>query len=122
MADDTDVICLACTEEMSESELQIKCTECQYSYHLGNCAGISEATLKKNANIRKTWRCQTCRAAKSRSSQSSRPPKEQGAASGTQSDVQTSEVNVAVLLVGMNAILDTLLNLKETVDGLKKSL
>lgn len=119
--DDEDIF-LACSKKLWKSELQIEGKKCKYSYHVETCAGIPEASLKKYAATWNSWRCQTCRAAGSPNGQSSRQAKVQRAVSGTQSDTQSCELNMAILVASRNAKLDTLLDLKKKVDVMIKSL
>lgn len=96
--------CIACNQEIEEKDSLISCAECDYPYHIGTCSGVSEDSRVVS---RKTWRCQTCKTAKSRGSQSSK---------------QNKDIDVAAMLISMNSKLDTLLNLKETVDAMEESL
>ncbi|XP_042144511.1 uncharacterized protein LOC121834791 [Ixodes scapularis] len=99
--------CLSCNEALSEKSLKMKCVECEYSYHLGACSGIQESTFKtKGESWHSAWRCQTCRISKQRSS---KPKKD-------------SEVDVMVALAAMNKKLDSLLDLKETVNGIEQAI
>lgn len=99
--------CLSCNEALSEKSLKMKCVECEYSYHLGACSGIQESTFKtKGESWHSAWRCQTCRISKQRSS---KPKKD-------------SDVDVMVALAAMNKKLDSLLDLKETVNGIEQAI
>lgn len=107
---DGDDGCLSCQESLPEEGNAMTCCECGYRYHVGNCSGVSEATFKtKGEAYRKTWRCSTCRTAKTRG--------------GSQSDKGKKDqpVDVAALLLSINRKLDSLLPLKETVDGIEQS-
>lgn len=54
--------CPACSEALPTDGRLLKCIECEYAYHLGNCSGWSESTFKsKGETGRSTWRCTNCR-------------------------------------------------------------
>lgn len=62
-----DERCHSCDENLPSDGRQIKCCECEYAYHLGNCSGWSESTFKSKGEAgRKSWRCPACRNSKSR--------------------------------------------------------
>lgn len=113
MAHDSDDVCLTCKEELLEDERKIKCSNCEFCYHLGECSGIAESTFKtRGESWHKSWRCQTCRLSSQRSGQSTKQKKD--------SDLDPSLVMIT--LATMNQKLDTLLALKETVDGIEQSI
>lgn len=100
-------MCSKCKEEIPHREQSISCCECEYPYHIGNCAGISETTLKtKGEAYRKAWKCPTCRAAKLKGGATSK---------------QRQDGDMWVLLAAMNEKLDNLLALKETVGNIEAS-
>lgn len=60
-----DERCHSCDEKLPSDGRQIKCSECEYAYHLGNCSGWSESTFKSKGEAgRKSWRCPACRNSK----------------------------------------------------------
>lgn len=60
-------VCPACSETLPSDGRLLRCTECEYAYHLGNCSGWSEGTFKSKGEAgRSQWRCINCRSAKSR--------------------------------------------------------
>lgn len=96
---------MKCAEEVSDTEAKLTCTECDNSYHL-SCSGVSDETYKSKGNVlRKSWRCKTCKTV-TRSTQGAKEDK---------------EPNVAAMFASINAKLENLLSLKETVDGIEKS-
>lgn len=101
--------CLSCNEVLPDDGSVMTCSECDFSYHLGACSGVTEASFKKNEASRKSWRCQTCKTARLRSGQSAK---------------QKSEVDpdVPTMLVTINKKLDDLLSLKETVNAIERSM
>lgn len=105
-------VCPSCSEQVKRTELKLDCSECKYNYHLLPCSGVSEATFISKGNaLRKSWKCQTCKTAKSRGIQSA---KEENA---------PEEIpNITVMLSAINAKLDSLMSLKETVGGIEKSM
>lgn len=62
-----DELCHSCDEKLPSDGRLIKCAECEYPYHLGNCSGWSESTFKSKGEAgRKSWRCPACRNSKSK--------------------------------------------------------
>ncbi|KAL1477948.1 hypothetical protein MTO96_016927 [Rhipicephalus appendiculatus] len=60
-------VCPACSEALPSDGRLLRCTECEYAYHLGNCSGWSEGTFKSKGEAgRSSWRCINCRTVKSR--------------------------------------------------------
>lgn len=104
-------VCPSCTEQVRRTELKLECTECEYAYHLP-CSGVSEATFNSKGNAwKKSWRCQTCKTAKSRGSQCVKNVNE-----------PEERSDITVMLMAMNAKLDTLMSLRETVGSIEKSM
>lgn len=57
--------CRFCNDSLPVDGRFMKCSECEYGYHFGDCSGCSEATYKsKGESGRKAWRCSACRAPK----------------------------------------------------------
>lgn len=105
-----DALCLKFQEKILNAEQSISCSGCEYSYHCGVCAGVSEVTLKtKGEAYRKTWKCPTCRVSRLKG----------GAVSKQKPD---DDILISILLAGMNEKLDELLNLKETVGSIEASI
>lgn len=86
----------------------MKCAECHSVLHLGQCAGIADATFTTmGASKRDKWRCKSCRSGDNRSS------------AGTAGAVsQEDPLAFAAQLASVNQKLDMLLSLKESVDTL----
>lgn len=106
-----DVQCPVCNEVFAASDRQITCSDCGSGYHTGNCAGITENTLKtKGESYRKAWRCATCRRSKSQLQLSQKPADEP--------EVQ----DIRIWLKTINNKLDHLLPLKETVESMEDSI
>lgn len=102
-------VCPKCNEEVPDSDSGLTCLECEYVYRLSPCSGITEATFRsKGSALRKSWRCSTCKTVKSRG--------------GSQSVKEDTEPNIALMLAAINAKLDSLMTLKETVSGIEKSM
>lgn len=99
--------CIACDKDLADDGRVITCGDCSYVYHVGACSGVSETTYKSKGN--KTWRCPTCRTASQRRSQGGRQGKSQ-------------EPDIAAMLVEINAKLESLTPLKETVDCIEQSI
>ncbi|KAL1438361.1 hypothetical protein MTO96_048150 [Rhipicephalus appendiculatus] len=60
-------VCPACSEALPSDGRLLRCSECEYAYHLGNCSGWSEGTFKSKGEAgRSSWRCINCRTVKSR--------------------------------------------------------
>ncbi|KAL1467778.1 hypothetical protein MTO96_041935 [Rhipicephalus appendiculatus] len=60
-------VCPACSEALPSDGRLLRCTECEYAYHLGNCSGWSEGTFKSKGEAgRSSWRCINCLTVKSR--------------------------------------------------------
>lgn len=103
-----DSICIVCKEVLSDVEVSITCCECDSFYHLGACSGVTAVAFKsKNASAWKSWQCSTCQRVKQR-----------GGPSGRKGEV----VDMPTLLVTINAKLDSLMSLKETVTGIETSM
>lgn len=110
MSDSEEVMCLSCKEEIFEDDSRMVCLECEYPYHLGACSGISAKSFKARTEAsKKTWRCQTCKTAKQRGSQSGNQGKE-------------AVPDIAVMLASITKKLDALLPLRETVNGIEQSI
>lgn len=113
MAHDTDDVCLTCKEQLLDDDRRMKCSDCEFSYHLGDCSGIAESTYKsKGDSWHKSWRCPTCRLSSQRGGPSAKQKK----------DFDLDPALVMVTLATINKKLDTLLTLKETVDGIEHSI
>lgn len=104
-----DEFCVTCNEAVLENALRMTCADCEYVYHLGKCSGVSETTFKtKNDAYKKAWRCPTCRNAKQRGGQ-------------TGKQTQESDSDVASMLGAISQKLDSLMPLKEQVNGIEKA-
>lgn len=105
-----EATCLACNLALLQNETAITCCECEYVYHLGTCSTITLGDYNsKSENQRKKWCCATCTTAKQRSSQSTKQKKK-------------SESDVPAMLVSINEKIDSLLGLKDTVDGIESAI
>lgn len=92
-----DASCFDCDEPIPSSDDLLVCNECLCCFHLGDCSGVSERTYKSRSDaVRKQWRCPFCRGVKNK--------------------------KVAAPTVVLTAELaQTVKSLKETVNGLEKS-
>lgn len=133
--------CISCQKPVASESSSITYSECEHCYHVGKCSGVTKTLLKSMPQESLDhWVCNTCKLHARRSStsslesqsaregnltsyvqtaKSSVPP---AAIAVSQNQTQSTELNVANMLVAMNAKLDTLLNLKATVDGMEHSL
>lgn len=114
MSDQGDDICLKCLEPLSDDVADVTCTECKFMYHFCTCSGIAESTFKskgetKSEKFQKSWRCETCSTSKTRSGRSVKAKKD-------------TEIDVVAMLTCMNKKLNSLLSMKETVDGIEVSI
>lgn len=103
--------CLSCNEAVDPKEAFMSCVECTQSYHIGNCAGLTEKQFKnRSASSKQKWTCPSCKAAKQKDE--------------NQSDRVTREefAGLRSLLISMNEKLDGLVPLKETVSNIEKSI
>ncbi|KAH9361631.1 hypothetical protein HPB48_005216 [Haemaphysalis longicornis] len=68
-------MCIACQNTLSGYGRFMKCSDCNYFYHLGqNCSGISPNTFTTmGQGKRDVWVCKTCRASKKSKAPSSQP-------------------------------------------------
>lgn len=68
-------MCIACQNALPDDGRFMKCSECNYFYHLGqNCSGIAPNTFTTmGQGKRDVWVCKTCRASKKRQAPSSQP-------------------------------------------------
>lgn len=99
--------CFSCQLALSDECGAVKCSECTKRYHFGKCAGILEKSYKgKPESTKKTWRCQSCRSTGKYS----------------ESGEDSSDVNVAAILVSINSRLEKLPPLMEKVEGMEQSL
>ncbi|CAN7945639.1 unnamed protein product [Ixodes pacificus] len=86
----------------------MKCMECHSSLHLGQCAGIAEATFTTmGAAKREKWRCKTCRSRDNRTG-----------AGNVEATSQDEPNSFSAQLTSVNEKLDVLLSLKQSVDSL----
>lgn len=84
------------------------CADCHKSLHLGQCAGIADATFTTmGATKREKWRCKQCRGRDGRTS-----------AGEVEAASQDDHIAFSAQLASVNQKLDVLLNLKGSVDTL----
>lgn len=97
--------CLACDQALPGDGVFVTCVECKFSYHLGDCSGVQRPTSKSKGDcLRKNWRCPSCVTAKKRSAS------------------KETTLDIPSMLVSINAKLESLLGLKETVDSIDQSI
>lgn len=81
----------------------VRCSDCEYAYHLGKCSGVSASTYRsKGESLRKAWKCATCESAKRKSGR------------------QCDEPNIATKLQELNDKMTQLLPLVAKVDALSQ--
>lgn len=101
-------ICGVCGASVSADGRFMTCVDCHSALHLGQCAGIAEATFTTmGASKREKWRCKTCRSKDSRTSTGK-----------VEVAFQDDPNSFSVQLATVNEKLDRLLCLKESVDTL----
>lgn len=55
--------CYSCRKVLHDIDSVLTCGQCEFSFHCGECSGVSENTLKgKREQYRKSWKCEACRA------------------------------------------------------------
>lgn len=114
-------LCLHCKTEIEDHDLVLTCNECQFSYHIGNCSGVTEIALRgKKPGFKETWKCQTCRGSKART----RSTQDDKQSFEEPSDVQqqlTRIMGMLTVLAPLKQQVDELLEIKETVMHIEKS-
>lgn len=133
MADDR-LYCLCCSEEVEGCEPHMICSECNFIYHVGKCSGTSETQFSSmRETTKKSWRCQTCRVGRSRSgskdkSKSQNPESSKEVQTETDSTQVTHETktgavpsDIAAILLDIQMKLNSLLELKTTVEKIELS-
>ncbi|CAN8028117.1 unnamed protein product [Ixodes persulcatus] len=61
------VECLSCLKSIPADSQSLKCIECNNSYHVGKCAGVTKAQLKTlTREDLGAWQCATCKIHKAR--------------------------------------------------------
>lgn len=118
---DTDDLCLHCKSLIDEADGFLECNECNFKYHLGTCAGVTETSLRgKKPGFIETWKCQTCKGAKvrTRSTLEDKPTKDDTP------DVQqqlTQIMGMLKVLAPLKQQVDELVTMKQTVMDIEKS-
>lgn len=109
--------CLVCSKALPPDGKCLTCVECEYSYHLGPCAGVAENTFKTMGPAKRdTWRCKTCRHKDSRLGHGYSQEDSQGAVGGS---TTLDEVNRKLdMLLSIKSSVDTLLPLPAKVEEL----
>lgn len=107
-SDEDDVVCSKCRFLIGSDVNALTCSDCDRSYHLGECSGVSESTYKsKKDGYKKAWRCPSCKPGKCK---------------GDQAGKNKPDLDVARLLADINRKLDSLEPLKVTVDNIEKKI
>lgn len=107
------VECAKCSKEIRNDGKHLICATCKNAFHLTkNCAGVSESTFTAMSQVKRdNWICRSCRNNESLSvpspahSSAPNPSKETG--------------SLREELASMNAKLEALLSLKQSVDSLE---
>lgn len=109
--------CLACLEPVPSDGRFLTCMECNSSYHLGTCAGISDNTFKSmGSGKREKWQCKTCRHKDARSHSVCSAEASQATSGGS---TALDEVNKKLdMLLSIKASVEKLLPLPAKVDEL----
>lgn len=103
-------MCMSCHEDLPDDGKVMTCNECSNPYHVGSCSGIAESAYKSKGEAgRRSWRCATCKTRTLGGGQERRQKK-------------TQELDVASLLLAINAKLDSLSPLRESVDKIEQAI
>lgn len=106
--DDDDVVCSKCRSLIWSDVNALTCSDCERSYHLGECSGVSESTYKsKKDGYKKAWRCPSCKPGKSKRDQVGK---------------NKPDLDLTRLLADINRKLEGLEPLKVTVDNIEKKI
>lgn len=109
-----------CDENLAGDGKDIKCTECNFSYHVGDCSGVNESVAKgKKQAFRESWKCQTCKSAKAR------PKSTLDDRKTREGDMQKQLADIAqklTLLVPLKEKVDEIASVKETVEEIEKAM
>lgn len=98
--------CFACHEKLTDDEVYLSCTECDLTYHIGACSGVSRANYKKKSEIaKKAWKCNTCKTALANSGQGAAKQKEAG-------------LDLAKEIADMHSKLTVVLEMKSRLDNI----
>lgn len=99
--------CRTCNEALPPDGRALKCCECEYVYHLGDCSGWSEATFKgKNEAARRSWRCVSCRATKSKG----------GGRLGSDSDIARTLADIVQKLDALAGLPAQVIEVKQSIE------
>lgn len=113
--------CLVCNKALQDDESHLSCCECDYSYHVGTCSGVTlSAYRKKSETALKSWKCATCKAGKTRSGQNATNDDEVPELN-LSSEITEIHRKLAVLLE-MKVKLDALEEIKETVTSVEQAI
>lgn len=112
-------VCVHCNEPLPEVTKYLTCSDCGYGYHVGTCSGESTSKGKNRNSKNNAWKCRTCLTAKSRGIQSP----------GTQKPEQEPHLRQELAAINkklseimtMNAKVESLMSIKDTVDQIEKS-
>ncbi|CAN7995671.1 unnamed protein product [Ixodes hexagonus] len=108
--------CLACLKELTPDCKQLKCTECNNSYHVGKCAGVNKTRLKAmTPSDLSSWVCTTCTVHSQRQSSET---DSQSRASASQTEKRTKED----IMSQLSKTNQTLLEVLSRVENIEKKL
>ncbi|CAN8020718.1 unnamed protein product [Ixodes persulcatus] len=96
-------VCLSCNELLPSEGFFSKCSESGNGYHFDSCSDVDQGAYEVE---KKTWKCHTCSASKTRSGKLNAETK------------RDNETDVGKALVGISKQLSELLAMKEIVDSL----
>lgn len=122
MSQESSEICLSCHKEIADSIKTVTCIECKFSYHFGECSDVPESTTRtKRATLNEKWICKTCRAGSNKSlTTEDKTCLEKKTANVTE---QLSQImSTLAILAPMKRQIDELMNMKETVNAIEKSM
>ncbi|CAN7943129.1 unnamed protein product [Ixodes hexagonus] len=115
-------VCLNCNQELDGDGKDMQCTECRFSYHLGNCSGVTKSSVKEkkqSISLREGWVCQTCRISKTRSKASDPKP----TTPDGEHDIHKKLTEIAKMLMVLGPLekkVDDLASVKETVQEIER--
>lgn len=101
--------CYSCRKVLHDIDSVLTCGQCEFSFHCGECSGVSENTLKgKREQYRKSWKCEACRAG--------------GGKSGTSAPAPRTDSEILTKLAEMDRKLSSLLVIPNKMTEIEKSM
>lgn len=113
-------MCVTCWLVLESDAVGMRCVECGYRYHSGNCSGVNEAAFRnKKQNNVDIWKCQTCLSAKVRSKGAQE--EEVGNLEGAELQSELAEIAKTPIILGpLKENVDELATINRTVLDIEK--